>query len=854
MTSPRIWAIDFETYLIAPGLNPPPAVCLSRCEIYWNELKQWWDHRAGEVLHWREGLRWLREVLAAGDCLVGANTAFEVFTSVFSDVKDPEGFMALWVQALEADRVTDVLLRETLLNFSVGYQAKRYSLASVCKALNTPVQPDKSKACAACGLPDDAPGLGCPECPTRLRYGYLDAIPMAQWPAKAIAYSAEDAIATAQAWIIQEQLRTQGSPYFPGRDPLLDQYRQQRGAIALTDISNCGRRSHKPTVTRFRKWAEDRLDVLRDRLTVGGSDALGSRLLVRKEYKRDYAAIAALGQLPLTKGGKPSLAAGKLAVATDERVRALRDWPDSAEWLHAKGLATCKYVLDTKAAEARIIMAFAAQGRKPLIKITEIKDGNGKVIETRESIRQDNDACTQSKDELLKDFTEYRALIKLLSTDFKLLDKAADHPWHPHYVPLISTGRTANGGDEEENEEEGNDQNLPRKPGVRECYCASDAPPDGWEAAKALLAGEVYPGELIFDADFSAVELHTFAQNCFEWLGWSALGDMLNTFDPPLVDGEKGSWHDVHLEIAALIAQISYDEARRRKKSLKDERTGGKGVNFGRKGGMGAKKLVAYFWNNYKVDLALKYPDDPNGALRFAQELIDFHDKITPEFPHYSALVKGFARNRNDRRTLHDLVHPYSGRLRAGLGYTDIHNYPFQGRAADLAKLALWEVFKARWGCNDLGKADPLYRAKIIQFTHDSITGTAPAAKAPAAAVRLGQLMERASAVVVPRCPSRAEPSLTTRLSKNAEPLFDASGNLRPYDPWVHTWELSAKWARYVDGDRDKGTRASEYTAPLASDQAAELGIWLGKKGLPPYCVEDIVSAWQTTNPLRRTS
>jgi len=850
----RIWSIDWESYLIASALAPAPGVCLSYCEIIWDDAIQWWAHREAHVIPWREAIQWLRERLRAGDCFVGANTAYEVFCSVYSDVEDCEELMGLWVEAGEADRVTDVLLRQTLGDFSIGIQAARYNLGTVCAALNTPVQPDKSKVCAACGLPDDAPGVGCPECPPRLRYGYWDGVPIEQWPAKVKRYSAEDAVTTAQAWIIQEYRRAQGSPFFPGWDMLADQYRQQRGAIALADISNSGRRSHRPTVDRFRAWAERRRDALRPKLITDEVDRLGSRKLVRCEYKRDYKAIAALNALPLTKSGKPSLAAGKLASASDERIRALRDWPKSAPWLHAQGLATCKYILETETVLGRLVRAFAAQGRQPLIKVTEIKDARGRVIEKKETIRRDNDACTQAKDPLLKDYTDYVAVVKLLSTDFTLLEKSADRPWHPHYVPLISSGRTANGGDEDEDEEKGNDQNLPRKPGVRECYCASDAPPDGWEAAKVLLAGGEYPGELIFDADFSAVELHTFAQNCFEWVGWSNLGDQLNTFDPPLPGQKEGSWHDVHLEIASLIAQISYDEARRRKKQLKDERTGGKGVNFGRKGGMGAKKLVGYFWNNYKVDLAeqghKKYPNDPDPGLRFAQELIDYHDKITPEFPLYSDFVKGMSRNRHDRMSKHDLVHPYSFRLRAGLGFTDIHNYPFQGRAADLAKLALWYVFKARWGLMELGKADPLYRCKIIQFTHDSITGTAPAHKAAAAARRLGELMERASAVVVPRCPSRAEPSLTTRLSKNAEPLFDDAGNLRPWDPWVHVWELSTAWAKYLDGDKEKGAREQPHTWPLSAERSAELDAWLTKKGLPPYCVEDIVGAWQTQNPL----
>lgn len=786
----RIISWDFESYKIEPGLQIPPAVCMSYCEIYLSDGQ--WKHTPGEVVLWRDGIDLLRKGLVDDWCFVGANSAFDVLCAVFS-ADDCEGLMALWVAALETDRVTDVLLRQTLLDLSIGKQQHKYSLATVCEQLNTAVRPNKAST-------------------WRLRYGELDGVPIADYPPDALTYSREDAEATAQAWILQEGLRAQGSPYFPGKDPLLDQYRQQRGAMALSDISAMGRRSHRPTVDRFRAWAEARRNELQATLIDGG--------LVRTEYKRDLAAVGATGLLPLTPSGKPSTAKRLLTTHADARIRALADWPRSALYLHACGWATRKDIQCTAVAEERIVAAFAAQGRGPMIKVTETKDDVGRVIAKRETIRQDNDACIQSKDPLLAAYSSYKQLTKLLSNDFKMLEKAANTSFHPHYMPLVSTGRTASGA-EDEGDETGNDQNLARKPGVRECYCARNAPEDPWLAAQALIRGEEYPGDLIFDADFSSLELHTFAQNCFWMLGWSKLGNMLNTFDPPLDEGGKGSWHDVHLEIAAAIKRITYDEARRAKKKLKKARTSGKGVNFGRKGAMGAKRLVEYFWNNYGISLAKDEDEVDRGpayALQRAQELIDLHDQMTPEFPLYSDRVKSLARDKYARKTVYDLEHLWSGRLRAGLFFSDVHNYPFQGLGADLAKVALWEVFKARWGFSDLGKADPLYRAKITMFTHDSITGEAPAAKAPAAAKRLGELMEQAARWVLPDCPTRAEPSLTTRLSKNAEPIYGADGELLPYDPWVHTHNV----AQECPPDRD-------------------LREWLTEAELPVYCINDII-------------
>jgi hypothetical protein len=787
----RIVCFDFETYLIAVSLQHPPAVCMSYCDLYFEGGR--WLHTKATVVKWRDGIALLRQGLREGWCFVGASTAFDWMVSVFSDVDDAEELMALWVQACDVDRVTDVLLRQALADLSVGDMRHTYSLASVCAQLNTPTQPNK-------------------ESPWRLRYSELDGVEICDYPADAYQYSAEDAEATAQCWIAQELLRAQGSPHFPGKDILADQYRQQRAALPLADISATGRRAHKPTVERFRAWATARREVLQARLVACG--------LVRVEYKRDLKAIAASGLVPLTTKGGPSLTRAIVSRHPDERIRALQDWPASQEFLHREGFATRRFIQCPDIAESFLFRAYAAQGRTPLIKIVETKDAVGKVIAKREVVRQDNDACTQSGDPLLVDYSDYKALTKLLGGDFKLLDKAANNSFHPHYRVIVNTGRTSSGA-EDEDDEEGNDQNLPRKPGVRECYSARNAPEDPWLAAQALIRGEPYPGDVIFDADFSSLELHTFAQNCFWMLGWSKLGEMLNTFDPPLDGESKGSWHDVHLEIAAAIKRIAYDDARRIKKKLKDERTGGKGVNFGRKGGMGAKKLVAYFWNNYRVDLALdenKVNRGPDYALQRAQELIDLHDRMTPEFPAYSAKVQSYARDPHARKTVYDLEHLWSGRLVAGLFYADVHNYPFQGLGADLAKVALWLVFKARWGCSPLGKQDPLYRARIIQFTHDSITGEAPAAKAPAAAKRLGELMSDAARLCTPDCPTRAEPSLMSRLSKNAEPIYDATGELLVWDPWVHTWQVAQ-------------------TCPTGKDLREYL---IGAK-LPPYCIDDIV-------------
>jgi hypothetical protein len=829
----RVWAFDAETYPIEPAVQFPPAVCFSRAELLYYPGEGWTVARP-EVLLWRDAIDWLRFELQQGSAFIGAEAPFDVMTSVFWDVRDPEEMIALWSQALEADRVTDVALRQPLIDYAHGHQAEDYRLDTICRRLGTPTQPTKS-------------------CTWRKRYNELDGLPLRLWPAEAIRYSEEDAKATAEVWIHQEKMRMLGSPYFPGRDMLLDQYRQMRGSLPLKDISGMGHRTDRRTVERYGDWAEAKRAKHRDVL-LGASPPL-----IRSEYKRDWKAIdarAALSQpLPRTKTGKPSKGVKILRAHPDPAVRAMADWPASAPWLHAQGLAEQKWKRCTALAIERISAAFCSMGKPVMTAVTKDEETG----ELKEHVRCDSDACEQSGDAVMKSYATFASVNKLLTTDFQMLRAGSFLPFHARYKALQSTGRTATGADEgDDDQQRGNAQNTPRAPGVRECYCGRQAA----EFVGCTLI-PVEEDEWLFDSDFSAVELHAFSQVCYFALGWSKLGDMLNTFDPPLdppIKGEeKGAWHDAHLEIAAALCKCTYDEAKRRKaagdKVIGRSRTAGKGVNFGRKGAMGVAKFVAYCWNNYRVKLG-----GPNAtvkeAMAAAKELIDLHDRITPEFPHYSKWVQSFARRKGSRDTLYDIIHPYSGRLRAGLFFTDAHNYMFQGLAADLAKVALWLVFKARWGLSELGKADPLYRAKIVLFTHDSITGSVAKSRAPEAAVRLGQLMEQASRMVLPQCPSRAEPACMTRLSKDAEARRDeATGRLIAWDPWVEGLKKAQKFLAKLDAWPGSAAEfCDDVGIPRCTDRLAALTAYCEKEGLPPYVIEDTLAACTSTATADSTS
>lgn len=772
---------DFETRLITDHEQAPRPVCMS------------WAYK-GEVglVTAAEGIAMLRTALETPNVLlIGANFAFDVLVSVRAE----PSLWPLWEQAYRSNRVTDVQLRQCLLDFSVGVQRRFYNLGAVCKALETPLQPDKND-------------------PWRCRYGELDGLPISEYPEEAKKYALEDAVSTMQAFQIQEQQATQGSPYFPGRNPLISQFHEARGALALRDLANVGLTTDPDTVSHFRRILEDR----REKQVA----ALKPEGLITDEYKKDHKAIRArldeLGETVLTPSGKASMARKRLISSSDPDIRALTDWPQSAQYLVGRGLAKHRYKRDTGSAQRR--MARAPNPQPSL----------------------DNDSCTKSGDPLLETYAEYASTNKTLTTDFKILEQAAQAPHHALYRPMQSTGRTSNGADED-GTNAGNHQNMPRTPGVCECY----VPPEGW----------VY-----VDADYPAIELRTFAQVALWWCGFSKLAEDMN------------SGIDAHLRVAAELMGVTYEEANELKSAkdpgVKQPRTAGKGVNFGRKGRMGAARFVEYCWNNYRVRLGddltpqlqdllwkrfckgLGYPHDvplpealhPETWKRLtkkerwktdalpkttreawdlyrpfghAKYLIELHDRLTPEFPRYSEIVQNMKRmGMTGRDAPYDLIHPVTQRLRAGLGFTDIHNYPFQGLAVDIAKAALFEVMSA---CRKPG--DALHGCKTVLFVHDSITLIAPLAQAQQAARRLEEIMQGVAEAWLPDVKVPVEAGLLTRLTKHgsADPEHDEHGNIKIWDPWERA---------QADAER-------------AVSNGDDVEAALKKAKWPPYVIEDIV-------------
>jgi hypothetical protein len=786
-------AFDFETYPIAPGRPFPPAVCMSYAIVVDYQIVQ-----SGVIL-WQDGLALLEHAVRQGWQIVGANTAFDVFVAAYNS-HDVKAAVQRWIAVYDAARVVDVLLRQKLLDGAVDdfQRLKRHSLAAVVEHW-TGIKLEKGADT------------------WRLRYGELDGVPIAEYPREAYDYALHDAWYTAVVWICQELAElgqvcpANGVNYrrnFPSQPLLIDQHRQAMKALALADLAGAGLRTNGETVAKFKAQLLREKEELLKTLVPSG--------LVRREVSLNYDGIAArmraIGIEPtLTASGKPSLTRkvydkikadwtfgrdnNRCGLLMTRRDKDDPDgWPASADTLADEypDLVHVEYVkCEDKARLAVELVYLYLDDEEPKRAETATYDPKTRrTVITYGNVKVDADNCDRSKHPTLAAYARYSSVVKTLGSDIGILESAAREPFHAHYTTLKDNGRTATGSDGGEGTA-GNVQNMPRKPGVRECWEA----PEGW---------------LFCAVDFAAVELSTFGQVCLWWLGWSECARMIQ------------AGVDQHSVMGAALLALPDPKGEGWKTVKKNKadptysnaRTGGKGMNFGCKAKMSAKRYKDYAWNNYGLKL----------TLEDAQRHINLHNEMIAEMAAYTQKVTSFSRNPGKYGSKYDLIHPWSGRVRADLSYTDVHNYPFSGLAQDMAAVALWDLFKAKWGVSELGEADPFVGCSPCLFTHDEVIAYVPAdpERGNAAARRQAEIMVRAARKVLPDVGSDAEPNLQKQLSKKAgDAVIDkATGYIVPFDAW----------------DACRADLTSKYRKADLTDRE-----WLTDQEWPGYVIDDVL-------------
>jgi len=333
-----------------------------------------------------------------------------------------------------------------------------------------------------------------------------------------------------------------------------------------------------------------------------------------------------------------------------------------------------------------------------------------------------------SDNELLHKLASISNDQKLLTTYIPVLRAGTEKPLNPRYF-MAESGRTTCRGP--------NIQNQPRKGGVRECFVPRE--------------GNVYVA-----CDYHIAELCSLAQYLVHKFGQSNMADAIN------------AGKDLHIETASSILGKTYEETlslyKKGDKQAKEARQMSKAMNFGLPGGLGARTFVSYAKASYGVEI----------ELEDAQELKDKWLSSYPEMQQYFDQVSN-AMGMRGEFTARQI---YTNRLRGGLGYCDGCNTYFQGLTADGARRAIILVVKATYT-----QGDPLEGCRAVAFIHDELIIEAPESRAAEAANRLSELMVEGMTHYIKDVTISATPHLMRRWYKDAEPSYDESGILVPWEP-----------------------------------------------------------------------
>jgi len=326
---------------------------------------------------------------------------------------------------------------------------------------------------------------------------------------------------------------------------------------------------------------------------------------------------------------------------------------------------------------------------------------------------------------------------KLLSTYIPPLEQGAKHPVNARYRPLVETGRASCSSP--------NLMNLPKEPGVRECYVPR-------------------PGFVFCSVDYEALELHTLAQACLQLVGSSRLAEALNNGVDP------------HLALACehLLQGVSYEEGKSirknqnhpRYKEVVHARNVSKCANFGLPGGLGIKKLVAFCKAS-----GIEITEDQAYNLKKAWL------SQWPEMRDYFRMISNSLLVDEEGEEFTVVEQLVSSRVRGNTRYTAACNSYFQGLAADLAKEACYAVAKA---CYVKGENDILYGSRSVVFIHDEIIMEHPEETAHERAFEQARLMVEAGKPFCPDVPLKAEPALMRYWTKDAVEVY-RDGRLVPW-------------------------------------------------------------------------
>lgn len=416
----------------------------------------------------------------------------------------------------------------------------------------------------------------------------------------------------------------------------------------------------------------------------------------------------------------------RLKEQTIESINELRDR------LLEEGLVRADGTRNLKRASERIEAAWKAIGEEEPPRT----DPSAKFPDGQ--LRLDAESCLDCEDPVMRMYGEFTTLNKVLGTDVVMLEKGTVQPIHTRFG-LVETTRTSSssGG----TDFGGNIQNIRRLPGIRECF----VPRKGW---------------VFVEVDYPTLEMRTFAEVCYEWLGFSDIGEAFKND------------YDTHLIMAGVMLHISYEEAVRRYEAgdveVKAARQLCKIANYGFMGGLGAESFIDFSYTGSDKQIRLTIEDARNVKAVWTE--------TWPEVKPYFALINSFKGTDGKYR----VEHVHTGIKRACSSFCKAANSPFQSMGASCAKRGLWNVTNACYNNPD----SVLYGGRLVNFIHDSVIVEFPLAWGPgrmsAAAMEMALLFDAGAKKYLTRVPIKSHPIMMNYWSKDAKPKYE-NGLLIPW-------------------------------------------------------------------------
>lgn len=295
------------------------------------------------------------------------------------------------------------------------------------------------------------------------------------------------------------------------------------------------------------------------------------------------------------------------------------------------------------------------------------------------------------------------------------------------YDECVSTGRVSSSAPEG-SEDGTNFTNFPRPPQK----AGEDLVRDLMGRFRGCLIPP--PGHLFGISDLTGIELATFADTEILWFGDSKLGEAIN------------SGINAHTLFACDLLGSSYEQYDKKNPVHADARQVSKIKNFGSLGGMGVSSFQRHLYREIGVlqPLPLVRKQHEMWLRRWrTQRYFDYiKSKAGPD---------GYIT----------LVEPRTGFIRGRMRYTEACNFPFQSKAAIVAKLGLWWLWLA-----SIDRHSPLYGCWQCLFVHDENVSCFPKSIAEEALKEQNRIMTLAARTVCPPIKITVEGHLEERYGK----------------------------------------------------------------------------------------